>query len=239
MTPRGRTGRAFIVLGIFLIGVSGTFAWVQGGLEDSGTTIGPFRSVLDLNGRLWHALYSPVRESHGRPVAPGRKPRVNGDIGLEQAVDAAHWKMEVVADDAAKPFTVTMAELKALPRTASGAEFRCIEGWSEPITYAGVRFSDFAAYFKLDRSVRYVGMRTPDGAYYVSIDMDSMLHPQTVLAYEMNGAPLSDEDGAPLRLIIPVKYGIKNIKRIGRLWLSNTRPADYWAEQGYDWFAGL
>jgi DMSO/TMAO reductase YedYZ molybdopterin-dependent catalytic subunit len=69
--------------------------------------------------------------------------------------------------------------------------------------------------------------------------MKSALHPQTLLCYEMNGSPLEDEHGAPLRLVMPVKYGIKNIKRIGLIRYTNERPEDYWAEQGYDWFAGL
>jgi DMSO/TMAO reductase YedYZ molybdopterin-dependent catalytic subunit len=69
--------------------------------------------------------------------------------------------------------------------------------------------------------------------------MPSALHPQTLLAYEMNGAPLTDKHGAPLRLVMPVKYGIKNIKRIGRIEYTNERPADYWAEQGYDYYSGL
>ena len=90
--------------------------------------------------------------------------------------------------------------------------------------------------------VRYVAMETPDGGYYVGLDMASALHPQTLLCYEMNGKPLDelDEDhGAPLRLAIPVKYGIKNIKRIGTIRYTDDRPKDYWAEQGYDWYAGL
>jgi DMSO/TMAO reductase YedYZ molybdopterin-dependent catalytic subunit len=69
--------------------------------------------------------------------------------------------------------------------------------------------------------------------------MASALHPQSLLAYEMNGQPLEDRHGAPLRLVIPVKYGIKNLKRIGRIEYTNSRPADYWAEQGYDYYSGL
>jgi DMSO/TMAO reductase YedYZ molybdopterin-dependent catalytic subunit len=69
--------------------------------------------------------------------------------------------------------------------------------------------------------------------------MESMLHPQTLLAYEMNGKPLSIAHGAPLRLIIPVKYGIKSLKRVGRITFARHRPPDYWAERGYDWFSGL
>jgi DMSO/TMAO reductase YedYZ molybdopterin-dependent catalytic subunit len=82
-------------------------------------------------------------------------------------------------------------------------------------------------------------MKTPDEEYYVSIDMPGALHPQTLLAYEMNGAPLTAKHGAPLRLVVPVKYGIKNIKQIGRIEYTNSRPDDYWAERGYDWYAGL
>jgi DMSO/TMAO reductase YedYZ molybdopterin-dependent catalytic subunit len=54
----------------------------------------------------------------------------------------------------------------------------------------------------------------------------------------MNGAPLPPLHGAPLRLAIPVKYGIKNIKRIGVIRLTDIRPADFWGERGYDWYAG-
>ncbi|MGH9827495.1 MAG: molybdopterin-dependent oxidoreductase, partial [Blastocatellia bacterium] len=82
-------------------------------------------------------------------------------------------------------------------------------------------------------------LEPPEGDYYVGLDMESPLHPQKLLCYEMNGEPLSIKHGAPLRLVIPVKYGIKNIKRIGTIHFSNRRPADYWAEQGYDWYAGL
>jgi DMSO/TMAO reductase YedYZ molybdopterin-dependent catalytic subunit len=84
-----------------------------------------------------------------------------------------------------------------------------------------------------------VSTETPDAQYYVGLDMKSALHPQTLLCYERNGNTLEDEHGAPLRLVMPVKYGIKNIKRIGVIRYTNSRPKDYWAEEGYDWFSGL
>jgi DMSO/TMAO reductase YedYZ molybdopterin-dependent catalytic subunit len=91
----------------------------------------------------------------------------------------------------------------------------------------------------LARAMRYVAMETPGRGYYVGLDMESALHPQTLLVYEMNGAPLTLLHGAPLRLGIPVKYGIKNIKRIGTIRYTDVRPADFWGERGYDWYAGL
>jgi DMSO/TMAO reductase YedYZ molybdopterin-dependent catalytic subunit len=54
----------------------------------------------------------------------------------------------------------------------------------------------------------------------------------------MNGQPLSEAHGAPLRLISAVKYGYKCIKRISVIELTDRRPADYWAQRGYDWYAG-
>lgn len=87
--------------------------------------------------------------------------------------------------------------------------------------------------------MKFIGMQTPNGEYYVGLDMPSALHPQTMLAYEMNGQSLTMEHGFPLRLIVPVKYGIKNLKCIGLLFFSNTKPRDYWAQRGYDYYAGL
>ncbi|MGH9825221.1 MAG: molybdopterin-dependent oxidoreductase [Blastocatellia bacterium] len=148
---------------------------------------------------------------------------------------------------------LNLDDLKSLPRVELVAEFKCIEGWSQVVQWAGARFADFAAKYgpaTRDGSapdvrknpqalVRYVSMETPDAGYYVGLDMQSALHPQTLLCYEMNGKPLTLEHGAPLRLVTPVKYGIKCIKRIGKITFTDTLPADYWAERGYDWYAGL
>jgi DMSO/TMAO reductase YedYZ molybdopterin-dependent catalytic subunit len=82
-------------------------------------------------------------------------------------------------------------------------------------------------------------MATADNQYYISIDMASALHPQTLLAYEMNGRPLEVEHGAPLPPVNTVKYGSKNIKRIGTISFLDRTPRDYWAERGYDYYAGL
>jgi DMSO/TMAO reductase YedYZ molybdopterin-dependent catalytic subunit len=127
-----------------------------------------------------------------------------------------------------------------LPRVEQIIDFKCVEGWSVVTQFAGARLADFTAKFAPDsEKAAWVGMNTPSKDYYVGIDMPSALHPQTLLAYEMNGKPLEDRHGAPLRLVIPVKYGIKNIKRIARIEYTDKRPADYWFEQGYDYYSGL
>ena len=147
---------------------------------------------------------------------------------------------------------ISLDEIKSLPPVEMTTELKCIEGWSIIVNWKGVRFSDFAAQFFPalrqngmpnlqnipETLTKYVSLVTPDRAYYVGWDMQSILHPQTLLAYEMNGQPLTSEHGAPLRLVTTTKYGIKQIKRIGRIEFTNERPADYWAENGYDWYSG-
>jgi DMSO/TMAO reductase YedYZ molybdopterin-dependent catalytic subunit len=133
-----------------------------------------------------------------------------------------------------------MADIRTLPRSEEIIDFKCVEGWSTVTQFAGARLSDFTARFAPgSEKAAFVGMRTPSNDYYIGVDMPSALHPQSLLAWEMNGEPLTDKHGAPLRLVMPVKYGIKSIKRIGSIEYTDKRPADYWGEQGYDYYSGL
>jgi DMSO/TMAO reductase YedYZ molybdopterin-dependent catalytic subunit len=136
---------------------------------------------------------------------------------------------------------ITLEDLRRLPKTEVIFDFKCIEGWSQVTHWGGVRFSDFINHYKLNAqaALQYTGLVTPDKKYFVGIDMKSALHPQTILCYEMNKAPLPLTQGYPLRLIIPVKYGVKHIKRIGEINFSNERPPDYWYLKGYDYYTGL
>ncbi|HET6383549.1 MAG TPA: molybdopterin-dependent oxidoreductase [Armatimonadota bacterium] len=147
---------------------------------------------------------------------------------------------------------LTMKEIKALPKYEIVTLFKCVEGWSYVVHWGGARLSDFMEKYgpitqsgdapdvmkKPDDLAEWVGMETPDGGYYVAIDMESALHPQTLLCYEMNGKPLPEEHGGPLRLVIPLKYNIKNLKRIGLINFTLDRPHDYWGENGYDYYSG-
>src|SRR5579864_5825311 len=64
-------------------------------------------------------------------------------------------------------------------------------------------------------------------------------HPQTLLATHLNGKPLTVEHGAPLRLLVPVKLGLKNVKAITRITYTKDEPGDYWAERGYSRYDGI
>jgi DMSO/TMAO reductase YedYZ molybdopterin-dependent catalytic subunit len=154
-----------------------------------------FRKAFEWNEALWSKLQSNERLSP--PVKPPQKEfRVNGDLGLNSDLDPQHYRVHV--ESGAQKLDLPLSAFQALPKTDYSTLFKCIEGWSEPLQYGGARFSDFMKIYHLgtkpDGSLySYVGLETPDHEYYVSIDMDSMLHPQTVLAYEMNGQSLDVE----------------------------------------------
>jgi DMSO/TMAO reductase YedYZ molybdopterin-dependent catalytic subunit len=213
----------------------------------------PLRRMLQLNERLAGSLFSDSRlaPTYARSRAAER-PRVNGHIGIDAPIDPATWRLRV-EDAGGRKTSLSLEDITKLPRTEIVTELKCIEGWVEIVHWGGTPLRDFAAHYRLGtRSGAvldprrdpadlwpYVSLATPDRGYYVGLDIASALHPQTLLCWEMNGRPLSSGHGAPLRLIIPVKYGIKNIKRIGVIRFQDERPGDYWAERGYDWYAGL
>ncbi len=136
-----------------------------------------------------------------------------------------------------------LSDITRLPREELVTQFKCIEGWSQIVHWAGVRMADFLELYPpalVDgKEPLYVYMETPDGDYYTGYDLHIMRHPQTLLVTEMMGEPLTQKHGAPLRLHMPTKYGYKQIKRIGLIAYTNTKPDDYWTKLGYDWFAGL
>jgi DMSO/TMAO reductase YedYZ molybdopterin-dependent catalytic subunit len=123
----------------------------------------------------------------------------------------------------------------------------CVEGWSAIAGWAGFRFDDLlrayppmsqAKWARLESSVNLGPWGNPD-PYYVSLDLSTARHPQTLLATHLNGKPLTVEHGAPLRLVAPVKLGLKNIKAITRISYTRDEPADYWAKRGYSRYDGI
>lgn len=139
---------------------------------------------------------------------------------------------------------LTMEDLQKLPFVEQTTEFKCVEGWSEIISFGGVRFRDFMKMYPPFRNPdgslpKYAAISTPDGGYFSGFEMASLLHPQTLLCFEMSGKELTPAHGAPLRLAMPLKYGYKQIKQIAHITYTNTKPEDYWASLGFDWHGGL
>jgi DMSO/TMAO reductase YedYZ molybdopterin-dependent catalytic subunit len=123
----------------------------------------------------------------------------------------------------------------------------CVEGWSAIAWWAGLRFDDLlrayppmsqAKWVRVESSVNLDASGSPD-PYFMSLDLATARHPQTLLATHFNGQALTVDHGAPLRLLVPVKLGLKNVKAITKLTYVAKEPRDYWAERGYSHYDGI
>jgi hypothetical protein len=174
-----------------------------------------------------------MEQAKAREDRAGRMPR-----GREEAGESRSTLMPQTPG-----LLLTLADLLALPRHELVTQFKCIEGWSQIVHWAGVRMADFIEAYPPQlvdgKQPKYVYMETPDGDYYTGYDLEICRHPQTLLVTEMMGSPLTQFHGAPLRLHMPTKYGYKQIKRIALIAYTNQKPDDYWTRLGYDWYAGL
>ena len=249
MTDKKINRRNFISFALFGAYIASAYTgirWIyKSPNETPGITGGarkPLRKALNKTEIFFRRL--TFNENHLVKTYPrsmaAKEIRHNSDIGSAGELLPENWKLQV-KKITGETLQITLDELMKLPKTGITYDFKCVEGWDQISHWEGVSFRDFIAHYKLEAESRmeYVGMETPDRQYYVGIDMPSAMHPQTLLAYQMNDELLNGKHGQPLRLIIPVKYGIKNLKRIGTIIFSNSRPRDYWAELGYDYFSGL
>jgi DMSO/TMAO reductase YedYZ molybdopterin-dependent catalytic subunit len=125
--------------------------------------------------------------------------------------------------------------------------FVCVEGWSAIAWWAGLRFDDLlrayppksqAKWARVESSVNLDASGSAD-PYFVSIDLATARHPQTLLVTHHSGEPLTVEHGAPLRLLVPVKLGLKNVKAVTRITYSAEEPRDYWTPFGYSSYDGI
>ncbi len=176
---------------------------------------------------------SMVEEERQKENRSGRMPR-----GTEEAGES-----DSTLAKGTPGLLLTMEDIVSFPRHELVTQFKCIEGWSQIVHWAGIRMADLLDAYppaRVDgKEPKYVYMETPDGDYYTGYDLEVCRHPQTLLVTEMMGQPLTQYHGAPLRLHMPTKYGYKQIKRIGLISYTNSRPDDYWTKLGYDWYAGL
>ncbi len=195
--------------------------------------------MLRFNDRVQAALFSRTRLAQTFPLSDVTKPfRFNAYYEEWQVREAPEgWPLELaglVADRA--PWT--LERLRALPQDEQVTRHICIEGWSQIGHWSGPKLSDVLQRAGADLTAKYVGFTCFDG-YSTSLDMQSALHPQTIVALDFLGKPLAPEWGAPARLRIPVKLGFKSAKNLQSISVGNDDPGGFWEKQGYNWFSGL
>lgn len=180
------------------------------------------------------AQVTPLRNNYnGRTPGPGY---------------LADWTLRLSGLASGKVERLAIDRLRAgFARREQITRLVCVEGWSAIAWWGGIRFADLLAAFPPVPGALYAWIRSevnldfqgnPD-PYYVSIDLDTAGHPQTLLATEYHGRPLTLAHGAPLRLLVPMKLGLKNIKAITSIEYTVDDPPDYWNERGYSKYDGL
>lgn len=148
------------------------------------------------------------------------------------------WRLEV-SGAVRNPLMLSLADLQKLPRITQRVNHYCVEGWTAVAHWSGVRVSDIARIAQLTDDADYVDFQSFDSGYHESWDVDSALHPQTIIAYAMDGQMLGADHGAPARVHSPVKLGYKSTKYLTRVVFMPRRNGGYWSDKGYEWYAGV
>ena len=165
----------------------------------------------------------------------------------------ADWRLKV--DGLVhQPLNLSLANLRALPARTQITRHDCVEGWSAIAKWTGVPLSLMLQSAGMAPNARYVVFHCADdldgstdgsGLYYESVDLIDAFHPQTILAYAMNGAPLTVEHGAPVRMRIERQLGYKHAKYVMRVEVVDSLErlgqgrGGYWEDRGYEWYAGI
>jgi DMSO/TMAO reductase YedYZ molybdopterin-dependent catalytic subunit len=147
------------------------------------------------------------------------------------------WRLEV-SGAVRQPLSLSLDDLMKLPRVAQTHDHFCVEGWTARAQWIGARVSEIARAAGVTADAQYVDFQSFDADYHESWDMESAMHPQTLVAFAIDGRYLNPGQGAPARLHSPVKLGYKNTKYLTGIVFMPTRNGGYWSDRGYEWYAG-
>jgi len=206
-----------------------------------------------LQGR--HALAPEYTEADLSPVFRANGSQMPDSDEYAQLLEHgfADWRLQVDGL-VQRPQRLSLAELKRFPSRTQITRHDCVEGWSAIGKWQGVPLKHVLDVAGLKPGARFVVFHCADelektldgsGRYYESIDLVDAYHPQTILAYGMNGKDLPVAHGAPLRLRVERQLGYKQAKYLMRIEVVDSYAAlfggegGYWEDRGYEWYAGI
>ena len=204
------------------------------------------RALMDRNAlarEFSRADLSPTFRSNGTKLPPG------DSYAAQAAGGFADWRVKVTGL-VARPLSLSMADIRAMPQRTQITRHDCVEGWSAIGQWTGVQLSRILAAAGLRDSARYIVFRCADrigdALYYESCDLIDALHPQTIMAWALNDAVLPIANGAPLRLRIERQLGYKHAKYVQGIEAVSSLDAigagkgGYWEDRiDYEWYAGI
>jgi DMSO/TMAO reductase YedYZ molybdopterin-dependent catalytic subunit len=229
-----------------------------------------FRSVLDAANSLTYKVQRLLigadrlaREYSEADISPAFRPNGSTDPQDEEYLKLvgnhfADWRLKVHGI-VEHELSLSLEELRALPARTQITRHDCVEGWSCIGKWTGVPLGEILSRAGVRPEARFVVFHCADTLddgggfgvdperirYYESVDLIDAAHPQTILAYDMNGKPLTVPYGAPLRLRLERQLGYKMAKYIMRIELVQSLAdlhggrGGYWEDRGYEWYAGI
>ncbi len=175
------------------------------------------------------------------------------DYQAMKALGFAAWRLEVTGMVNA-PLSLSLSDIQGMPQRTQITRHDCVEGWSCIAEWTGVPLAKVLDAAGVRPQAKYVVIHCMDTIqqtlsggikYYESIDLVDARHPQTILAWGMNGDLLPERNGAPLRLRVERQLGYKMAKYVRGIELTDRLDGfgrgkgSYWADNGYDWYAGI
>jgi DMSO/TMAO reductase YedYZ molybdopterin-dependent catalytic subunit len=214
---------------------------------DAGVLYGPGETLTYAAQRLLtcHSMARefPSSQLSTNPFANGVAP-LGDEFKRLQALGFVDWRL-TVDGMAARPATLSLAEIRTFPTSTHITMIGCEEGWTYIGEWTGVPLSYILERVGALPQARYVVYRSIQPDWWESIDMADGLHPQTLVAHRMNGNELPVPFGGPLRLRVPRQLGYKSVKYINHLTLTdNLKPfgkgrGGASPDAGYAWYAGI
>jgi DMSO/TMAO reductase YedYZ molybdopterin-dependent catalytic subunit len=163
---------------------------------------------------------------------------VSDTVPVLDAAALAAWRLEI-GGMVENPLSLTLSDLMRIDRRTQRVNHYCVEGWTAVAQFTGAPLRTLAKLAMADPKAEYVDFQSFDDGYHESWDVESALHPQTLIVYAKDGAALSPAYGAPARVHSPVKLGYKNTKYLTKIMFMPARNGGYWSDQGYEWYGGV
>lgn len=182
------------------------------------------------------AMGTGPENRHGKPKLPPGQHAVSGwpvlDLGRKPKVALEDWRLEITGACHA-PRTLTWSDYQALPMVEEESDFHCVTTWSKyDMCWKGVRFVDLAALAEVDDDAVIAMCHGYDG-YTTNVPLMEALKNDVLIAFEVDGQPLSRDHGGPARMITPQLYAWKGAKWISKIEFLKADQPGFWEERGY------
>jgi DMSO/TMAO reductase YedYZ molybdopterin-dependent catalytic subunit len=209
-------------------------------VDDRTIGRGAFLGALGLGalGLVWGRQLS---DAAGR-VIPNFVPQLGSKKGWRiytigdslPTIDPVSYRLQVEGL-VERPLSLSLADLRAMPRARQISDFHCVTGWSvDDVHWGGVRFKDVLAAAGAKPEARWLRFISVEVPYTDNLSVPQALLPDVMLAFNMDGAPLSKAHGAPVRVVMPQMYGYKSVKWVERIEVRRDFVPGFWETHGYD-----